>query len=171
MNGLRRTRYLVELQGYCGLADRSVAALDPWLRVAPAVCAGWAAVATIGGSTGALAILGGIAALGAALPLHPFDIPYNFVVRHWTGTPPIPASGVPRRFACGVATLWLAVTAGAFAAGAVYTGIVLGAAFTVTAMVPVVTGLCVPSWFLSQLLHGRGTARTSSRRQSTPLQS
>lgn len=28
-----RNRYLVELQGYCGLTDREVCEFDPWLRL------------------------------------------------------------------------------------------------------------------------------------------
>lgn len=155
-----RTRYLVELQGYCGLTDRTLAELEPWLRVAPAFCAGWALVATLRGSEDALVLLAGIAAMGAVLPLHPFDIPYNLVLRRLTRTPPIPASGLPRRFACTVATLWLAAAAWAFAAGFGRTGLALGLAFTATAMVPVVTGLCVPSWILRTVRGPAGSRDT-----------
>jgi hypothetical protein len=52
-----RTRYLVELQGYCGLPDPAVAEIDLWLRVAPALCSGWALVATLMQSTTGLAVL------------------------------------------------------------------------------------------------------------------
>lgn len=146
-----RTRYLMELQGYRGLCDRNLAELDPWLRVAPAFCAGWALVASLQGAADAIALLAVIAFVGAFAPLHPFDLPYNLVIRHWTGTPPIPASGPPRRFACAVASVWLAGIAAALAGGAAAMGLALGLSFAATALVPVVTGLCVPSWVLSRL--------------------
>jgi hypothetical protein len=146
-----RTRYLLELQGYRGLCDRDLVELDPWLRVAPAFCAGWALVASLQGAADAIALLAVIAVIGAVAPLHPFDLPYNLVIRHWTGTPPIPASGPPRRFACAVASVWLGGIAAAFASGAAILGLVLGLLFAATALVPVVTGLCVPSWVLSRL--------------------
>jgi hypothetical protein len=147
-----RTRHLVELQGYCGLSDRWIAEVDPWLRVAPAFCAGWALVATLRGDAGALWVLAAIAALGAMLPWHPFDMPYNAVIRHWTHTAPIPRSRLPRRFACGIACAWLAGTAVAVDAGAPGAALALGVSFTLVALVPVTTGLCVPSWALRRVL-------------------
>jgi hypothetical protein len=152
---LDRTRRLLALQGYCGLTDRAAAELDPWLRVAPAFCAGWTLVATLGGASNALWLLAAIAACGAVLPVHPFDLPYNLVIRHWTGTAPIPTSALPRRFACAVAAVWLAATATALAAGAVTLGVALGVVLTLTALVPVTTGFCVPSWVLTQILRPR----------------
>jgi hypothetical protein len=164
MASVKRTRYLVELQGYCGLSDQCVAAVDPWLRVAPAVCAGWALVATLRLDAAALWALAGIAALGAVLPWHPFDLPYNAVIRHWTGTAPIPRSRLPRRFACSVACVWLASASMAIATGATRTGVALGVAFTLVALVPVVTGLCVPSWVLRRVLGGAASgARVAVR--------
>lgn len=144
-----RLRRLVEMQGYCGLTNSAVEQIDPWLRVAPAFCAGWTLAATIRQAPGAIAILSGIAALGAVLPLHPFDLPYNLVIRHWTGTPPIPSSPVPRRFACSVAALWLAATYAAFTTGRTSLAVALGLSLTAVALVPVTTGFCVPSWVLS----------------------
>jgi hypothetical protein len=146
-----RTRYLIELQGYCGLSDRALADVDPWLRVAPAFCAGWTIVASLRAAPDALGLLAVIAVIGAAAPLHPFDLPYNLVIRHWTGTPPIPRSGMPRRFACAVAAMWLTGIAVAFDAGAAALGLALGLLFAATALVPVVTGLCVPSWVLRRV--------------------
>lgn len=88
MASIGRIRYLVELQGYRGLQDQCVAEVDPWLRVAPALCAGWAFVSTLIGEAGALWVLAGIAALVAMLPWRPFNLPYNLVIRHWTLTAP-----------------------------------------------------------------------------------
>lgn len=151
MVSVDRTRCLVELQGYGGLSDLAIVDVDPWLRVAPAVCAAWALVATLGGDAGALWVLTAIVAFGAVLPWHPFDLPYNSVIRHWTHTAPIPRSRLPRRFDCCVASVWLAATAVAMAAGATAGATGLGVAFTLVALVPVMTGLCVSSWVLRRL--------------------
>jgi hypothetical protein len=151
MKSLNRTRSLLELQGYVALSDRAVTDIDAWLRVGPAICAGSAFLATLTGATNVLILLATIACLGAMLPWQPFDLPYNLMIHHWTGTAPIPRSRAPRRFACGVAAIWLSVTAAAIAAGASWLGVTLGVVFTIVALVPVATGLCVPSWVLSRL--------------------
>ena len=151
MRSTTRIRFLVELQGYVGLTDRAVMDINPWLRVAPAICAGWSLLSSLAGSAIAVALLAAIACLGAILPWHPFDLPYNLVIRRWTRTAPIPRPNAPRRFACGVAAIWLAATGAALAAGASALGAALGIALTVVALVPVATGLCVPSWILRRL--------------------
>lgn len=152
----QRQRRLVEMQGFLGLADDELPRLEPWLRFAPAICAAWAAVATSVGSTTGLLALAAIAVMGAMLSRHPFDAVYNQGIRRVSGAPPIPRYGAPRRFACAVAAVWLTGTAAAFAAGAPGLGVALGMAFTGVALVPVVTGFCVPSFVFQQ---GRRLAR------------
>jgi uncharacterized protein DUF4395 len=155
MSAASRIRYLVELQGYLGLCDRTVAEIDPWLRVAPALCATWALTATAAASATGFSLLAGIALAGAVFPWHPFDIPYTFLLRHRLGTAAIPPSPTPRRFACAVATIWLIITAGAVESGVPSLGTVLGIAFASVAFVPVISGLCVPSWILRHLGYSR----------------
>lgn len=139
-------RARVEMQGFLGLSDDALVRVEPWLRFSPAICAAWAATATLAGSVTSLAFLSITALLGATLPMHPFDSLYNHGIRHMTATPPIPRYRAPRRFACAVGTVWLAATAAAFAMGASTAGLVLGSLFTVVALAPVVTGFCVPSF-------------------------
>jgi len=135
------------MQGFSGLDDRAVSELGPWLRFAPAICAGLVALATLLGSVPLLMAVVATALLGAVVPHHPFDLLYNYGIRHLTGTGPLPPNGAPRRFACAVSTVWLSLTTWAFAAGAITVGRVLGGAFVVVAMVPVLTDFCVPSFF------------------------
>ncbi len=143
-----RTR--VEMQGFLGLSDDTLVELEPWLRFSPAVCAAWAASATWVGSVPSLIALSVLALLGAALPRHPFDLLYNLGIRRLTSTPVIPRYAAPRRFACLVGSAWLASTAAAFALGAPGTARVLGSFFTALALVPVLTGFCVPSFVFSR---------------------
>lgn len=134
------------MQGFGELDDPDWAEVVPWLRVAPGVCALWAAVATVTGSAAGWRCLAVIAALGSLSPIHPMDLPYYFL-RHLRGAPSIPSYGIPRRFACGVAALWSAATAVALAGGRAGTALILGAAFVVLAAIPALTHFCVPSWF------------------------
>ena len=94
------------------------------------------------------------AALGALRRGHPFDVLYNRALRHLLGTRPLPPYGAPRRFACGVATVWLAATAAAVGGGAATLGRARGAAFVSVALVPATIDFCIPSFFFG-LLFGR----------------
>lgn len=141
------TRARVEMQGYHGLDDATLRRVEPWLRVAPALCMTWAALATGSGSAVLFAGLVPFAALGVVLPRHPFD-----ALAHALGAPQVPRSCPPRRFACAVAAGWLASASAAFAAGQEVAGTVLGAGLVLAASVPVVSGFCVPSWVWTRVL-------------------
>jgi hypothetical protein len=155
-------RRRVEAQGFHGLDDAALAEIGPWLRWSPALCAVLMAAATISASPPALWTLAALAALGAVLPAHPFDLLYNGVVRRLTGTRPIPRHGPQRRFACGLAAAWLAGTALAFRAGAEALGYALGGALTAVAAVVAVTNFCLPSLVYNAVVGRRRSAGASA---------
>ena len=103
-------RRRLEAQGFVGLDDRALAEVAPWLRLAPALCAAWTAVGTTMASPQVIWALVPIAASGALSRGHPFDSLYNHGLRHILGTSRLPPYQAPRRFACGVASVWLAAT-------------------------------------------------------------
>jgi hypothetical protein len=138
-------RCRLEAQGFRNLDDETLAELGPWMRWSPAICAVVMALGTVLASPPVLWGLAGIALLGALFPRHPFDLLYNHAVRHLTGTRPLPRHGPQRRFACGVATVWLAGTGLAFHQGAMALGYVLGGAITAVAILVGVTHFCIPS--------------------------
>lgn len=105
------TRRRLEIQGFDGIEERTLAETAPWLRLAFALCTVLAAVGTLLASPVFLWGLVPIAALAAAFPVHPFDLLYNHGLRHLTGTGPLPKRGAPNRFACGLGAAWLVVTA------------------------------------------------------------
>lgn len=154
-----KRRRLIEMQGYEGLTDRHLREIDPWLRFAPAVCAMWAATATTLGSTWGLWQLSMVAALGATLPVHPIDLLYNGVIRRLMRTSAIPPTGLPRRFGYGMAMIFLTSAGAAFQEGATIAGTVIGYLFVAGAMVPVLTGFCMPAW-----IYSRNLARVAPRR-------
>jgi hypothetical protein len=141
------TRNRLEAQGFVGLDDRTLADVGSWLRLSPAICMIWAAIGTGLASPEILWSLMPFAALGALFSGHPFDALYNHGVRHWLGTQRLPRYGAPRRFACVVATVWLAAAGLAFYLGSTVLGYVLGGLLTLAALVPVVTDFCIPSFF------------------------
>ena len=156
-----RERRLVEMQGFTGLSDDALAEVGPWLRLAPAVCMLWTAVATWQASAAALWALAPIAFLGAILPGHPFDVFYNHGLRRLTGTRALPVYRAPRRTACAVATLWLLGAGWAFHAGASGLGYGLGYSLVAAAAVPVTTGFCIPSYFYGLVMGPPAGARVA----------
>ena len=151
-----RTR--LEAQGFCGLDDAALRELAPWLRWSPAICTLVMAVGIATKSPTVLWALAGIAFLGALLPFHPFDLLYNYGVRYLTGTRPLPHQGPQRRFACGVATIWLVATGWAFHVGSVMLGFILGIPLLLVAALVSITHFCIPSFIYNTLFRKRASA-------------
>ena len=139
------TRRRLEIQGFVGVDEPTLAATAPWLRLAFALCTVLAAGGTLLASPGFLYALVPIAALAAVFPVHPFDLIYNHGLRRLTGTPPLPKRGAPSRFACGLGAVWLVATAIAFQAGAPITGYVLGGMLSLIGLLVSTTDICIPS--------------------------
>ena len=86
-----------------------------------------------------------IATLGTVFPVHPFDLIYNYGLRHITGTGPLPTRGVPARFNCGLATVWLIATGWLFYSDFMIAGYVLGGMLVAVATLVSTTDICIPS--------------------------
>ena len=151
-------RNRLEMQGFLDLDDETLLRAGPWLRLAPASCAAWAALGLVLWSPGVVLALVPFAALGVVLRNHPFDLVHTYVVARRTGAPSLPRHGAPRRFACGVATLWLLGLAYVLATGPGWLGRLLGVAFVISALIPATTDFCIPSWLFSKVM-GRRTKR------------
>jgi hypothetical protein len=134
----------LHVQGFT--ADEAwLADVSPWLRLSPGLCAIFAALATATASPVIFYVLAGTALFGAILPFHPFDLIYNYGVRFLIGKRSLPTNGVPRRFACGVAAVWLIATALCFVNGLAAAGYALGALFVAVAGLVSTTDICIPS--------------------------
>lgn len=151
---LGTVRENIQAQGFCGLDEKTCAQINYPLRLSPAICMVWAAVGTALASPAILWALAPFAALGAILPGHPFDVFYNYGLRHLLDTPALPRYGARRRFACALATVWLVATAWAFQAGMPIVGHILGWSLVATAFVNVSTGFCIPS-FIARMFLGK----------------
>jgi len=144
-------RRRIEAQGFIGYSDGYLADINYWLRLAPFICMIWVAVGTWMASPYALWALAPFALLGAVLSGHPFDVIYNRGIRHLIGTPALPKYGKPRRFGCGVMTVWLGIEGAAFYGGWVGTGYALGIFAVLMSLTNVTTGFCVPSFTYGRL--------------------
>jgi hypothetical protein len=141
-------RERIQAQGFCSLDDATYGEINYPLRLSPAICMVWAAVGTALASPTILWALAPFAALGAILPGHPFDVLYNYGLRHLLGTPALPRYGVRRRFACALATTMVIAAAWGFQAGTPMVGYIVGGALVGAAFVNVSTGFCIPSFIL-----------------------
>ena len=140
-----RTLHRLDVQGFDSVAEDRLAEVGRWRRMAFILCASVAAVGTALTSSALLLILALIAAVAAASPVHPFDLIYNHSVRYLTGTGPIPERGLPSRFACGVASVWLGATAWAFSTGHLAAGYVFGTVLSSVVLLVGTTDICLPS--------------------------
>lgn len=116
-------RSRLEAQGFCNLDDTALEEIGPWLRWSPSICLFFIALGVLLKSPLVLWALAAIAFLGVLLPFHPFDLLYNHGMRYFTGTRPLPHQGPQRRFACGVATVWLIATGCGLLCGRTNTGL------------------------------------------------
>lgn len=148
-----RIRRRLRIQGYECPNEQAFHEVVPWTRFSPALCSAIAAVGTVRSSPLILAALVPVAALGTLFSVHPFDHIYNHGIRYVTGTEPLPKNGIPRRFACGVATVWLATTAVAFWMDILFLGYVLGISFVAVSGLIATTHICIPSMVYRKLAH------------------
>lgn len=151
---LGTVRENIEAQGFCDLDDKTCAQINYPLRLSPAICMLWAAVGTALASPTILWALAPFAVLGAILPGHPFDVLYNYGLRHLLGTPALPRYRARRRFACALATIMIVAAAWSFQAGMPMVGYIVGWSLVAAAFVNVSTGFCVPS-FIVRIFFGK----------------
>ena len=144
-------RSRLEAQGFCNLDDATLTELAPWMRWSPALCTVFMAIGTALNSPVILWSLAATAFLGVLLPFHPFDLLYNYGVRFLSGTRALPYHGAQRRFACGIATVWLIGTGWAFHAGSALVGYALGIPLVLVAGLVSVTHFCIPSLIYNTL--------------------
>jgi hypothetical protein len=144
-SALGTVRENIQAQGFCGLDDKTYAQINYPLRLSPAICMVWTAVGTALASPMILWTLMPFAALGAILPGHPFDVLYNYGLRHLMGTPALPRYGARRRLACAFATTLIVMAAWGFKAGMPMVGQIAGWALVAGTFANVSTGLCGPA--------------------------
>jgi hypothetical protein len=140
------TRRRLDIQGFTDVGDDVLAEVGTWLRFATGLCALGILLGTIFASPAILWSFAPIAALGAIFPVHPFDLIYNYGIRHITKTRPLPKRGAPNRFACGLAAVGLIVTGLLFQTGMTTEGYVNGGLLFMVGLLVSTTDFCIPSF-------------------------
>jgi hypothetical protein len=145
-------RERIEEQGFCGLDDGQISEFNLPLRLAPFMCLVWTAAGLTLGSPAVIAALVPFAVAGAILPGHPFDVVYNFGLRHLVKRPPLPHYGKRRRLACVAASVALTASALSFLYGAPAIGYTLGIMVSMGTLTNVITGICPPAAFAARVI-------------------
>jgi hypothetical protein len=142
---IETARKRLEIQGFFGLTDEEVTQFNYWLRLSPAICLIWIGVGVYFASPWILGMLVPFEFLGGMSKGHPFDMLFNYGIRHVLGLPELPDYGVPRRFAFVMGSVMTGVTATLFALGANTAAYVIGGLMMSVASIQVTTGLCGPA--------------------------
>jgi len=159
-----RTQRCLTMQGFTHTGSRDMAHVAPWLRVVGGATAIWALASTVLGSAAGFAALALLGAVCAVTATHPFDLPYQLVIRRILHRPPLPRTGIPRRFGCGFSGLWAAGAALSLSNGLATLGTILGLIMVLSAGTTALTHFCLPSWIWRQFERLRAVSRVSGRR-------
>jgi hypothetical protein len=156
------SRGCLTMQGYGDLSDSERRSLWLGLRFSTALCFAGIALGTVLTSPALLLAMAFTAGVGGFVTAkHPFDYVYDATLRLLLDGPSIPPSPAPRRFACQLATPWIAAIAVAFWAGAPTAAWALAVPLLVVAATVTVTNWCLPS-LIYGLLHGRRAGEAAS---------
>lgn len=153
-----RLQSWLELRGIACSSDPEFTKLVPWLRTTFVLCGSLVGIGTAFALTPLLWAVVPIAAAGAIFTVHPFDLIYNYGLRHLTGTRKLPPNGAPTRLACGLATVWIAAVALSFTLGVAPLGYVLGGLLTSVAALVSITHFCIPSFVYQYVFGDRALA-------------
>lgn len=145
MINVSKIRQRLEVQGFLGLTDDELKTIGPWIRFTPVLNLAFTVIGTALSSIPLLTGLAILMAVGTIMPIHPFDVLYNNLVRNITRTQPLPKSGVRRRIVFAVGTIWLLLTAGAFSLGMSEAGYILGGLMAVLIAPLALVHFCVLS--------------------------
>ena len=138
-------RRRLHVQGYDKFSDSELNEFKYGIRFAYALCITSVALGLILNSIPILLFTTLIAFAGAFPPYHPFDYLYNYGVRHTLGKPKIPPRTRQGRFACGIASVWLAATIYLLYIGYTLTANLLGVALFAVGALVASTDICIPS--------------------------
>jgi hypothetical protein len=152
MINLSKIRHRLEVQSFLGLTDDELKSIGPWMRFTPALNLTFTVIATALSSIPLLVGLAILMAVGAILPIHPFDVLYNNLVRRVTRTQSLPKSGVRRRIVFAIGSVWLLLTACAFMFDMSVVGYIIGGLMAVFIVPLAFINLCVLSEMMARIL-------------------
>lgn len=135
----------LKIQGYCGISDKQLSELAFGNRFAYILCSVLIFIGVTTASIPILCIMMLIALYGVLLPYHPFDYIYNHLLSSLMNKPKLPPRSIQIKFACSIATIWLALITGFFFLDYMMAGYVLGGILFFSAFTVSTTDICLPS--------------------------
>ena len=142
------TRANLETQGY-RLSAAQARSLHVGLRFPTALCLALVVTGLALESALIIALLVPIGAVAGWTSRHPFDLIWNYGLRHVAAAPELPPNPTRRRHAFKLATVWLAGVAVLFAVDATTAALVLGGVLLAVCSLVTVTNFCIPSTMLA----------------------
>jgi hypothetical protein len=131
-------------QGYC-LTDEQLHELRFGIRFPTALCLPLVLTGFVLESPAILISLAAVGAIAGFGPRHPFDLVWNYGMRHALGGPELPPNPRRRRHAFKLGTALLLTGAGLLLAGLSVPALALGGALVVACASATVLNLCLPS--------------------------
>ena len=143
---LSKTRiHRLKTQGYLTQTDGEICELAFGNRFAFVICSTLLGIGVATANVTLLTAMAIIAFGGIVLPYHPFDYIYNYAVAGLVHKPKLPPRSKQLKFACIVATVWLAGTIILFFEGYTIAGYVAGTLLFIVAFLVSTTDFCIPS--------------------------
>ena len=143
---LPRTRiHRIREQGYLNFSNTEISSLAFGNRFAYIVCSILVGIGVATASVPLLSFMALIAFGGIVLPYHPFDYIYNYLLRKPMNKPKLPPRSRQLKFACTLATVWLAGTVLLFHNGLATAGYIVGSLLFLVAFTVSAFDLCIPS--------------------------
>jgi len=156
----------LRVQGYTTQSPLELSQLAFGNRFAYRICTALLVVGVATANTPLLSFMLVIAALGVLLPNHPFDYIYNQLLAKRMNKPKLPKRSKQLKFACAVATLWIAATIYLFTSGFLTTGYVMGSILIGIAFTVSTTDFCLPSVIYNTIFL-RNTPLTNPKTQTS----
>jgi hypothetical protein len=147
-------RQNLSTQGY-RLSDAERRGLWLGLRFPTGLCLALVITALALESVPMLVVLSGIGLIAGFTSRHPFDLLWNYGLRHLASAPELPVNPPRRRHAFKLATAWLLAVAALFAAGYDVAALSLGLVLLGVCGLVTATNFCIPSTLLSWREHRR----------------
>ena len=139
-------------QGYHAYTDEQISELAFGNRFAYILCTSMLAVGVLTANIPILSVMLVIAFLGFALPNHPFDYIYNYVLAPRMNKPRVPKRSEQLKFACSNATIMIATVIYLFYNGFMTAGCITGLTLLTVATLVSTLDLCIPSIIYNRLI-------------------
>jgi len=137
-------------QGY-NCSNHEIAGLAIGNRFAYQLCTSLLLLGVVFANIPLLIVMFGVAFLSIILPNHLFDYIYNHAIRHCFKLPKLPPRSKQLKFACSIATIWIAATIYFFYQELFTAGYIAGSSLLFVAILVSTTDICIPSIIYNKL--------------------